>query len=398
MGVTPGRAVTGRDVVAGFALFLLTSSIPVSGVMFGREQLKNIRGPEPIFQSFCHYDSLYYQSICERGYAYHPALNSDVAFFPAYPLLARAVRFLTGCRTEWALLVVTYLSLAGCFVVFHAYARERCPSGLTAFPGYAVVAFGLFPTTCFFRFAYSESLFFLISVTALLGMSRRWPLWAVAFVIGLATTTRPVGVALLPPFVLYLWQRSESVKQFAARLAAYGPIACWGLLVYMAYLDWAFGEPFAFALTQDNWRMRPRLPLGEKLWKLLTLEPLWWQYTGEGRTPWPNDNPLFSLPVANPAFFVGAFLIVVWGACRRWLDAREVLLAAGLLVIPYVTRGYDNGLSSMGRFVAVIPGIYLVMAGWHVRVPHAVAAAVLALSACLLAAYSAEFAVWSFVF
>jgi hypothetical protein len=235
-------------------------------------------------------------------------------------------------------------------------------------------------------------------VTVLLGMTRRWPPWTVAVIIGLATATRPVGVALLPPFVLYLWQRSVSVKQFTAQLAAYGPVACWGLLVYMAYLDWAFAEPFGFALTQDNWRMRPRIPLSEKLLKLLILEPLWWQYMSAARTPWANDNPLFSMPLTNPVFFAGVLWIVIWGTCRRRLDAREALLAAGLLVIPYVTRGYDNGLLSMGRFIAAVPALYLVLAEWLARMPPTGAAALLALSGFLLAVYSAEFAVWAYVF
>jgi hypothetical protein len=160
MKTSHGRAIIARDATVGIALFILTSLISFLGVTFGRERLTNTHDPEPLLQSFGHYDSLHYRSICERGYSYHPALKSEVAFFPAYPFLARLVRFVFGCPAEWALLVVSYLCLAGCFVVLHAYARQRRPDGPAVFPSYAVVAFGLFPTTCFFRFAYTNRSFF----------------------------------------------------------------------------------------------------------------------------------------------------------------------------------------------------------------------------------------------
>lgn len=205
-------------------------------------------------------------------------------------------------------------------------------------------------------------------------------------------TARPVGVALLLPFALYLWRRSTSAGQFALRIAAYGPLACWGLIAYAAYLEWAFGEPLAFVTAQDNFRMRPRIPAGEKLWKLVTLEPLGWPYSEEGHQFWAQDNALYSLPAANPVLFVGAVLLVAWGTIRRRLTAGEVLLATGLLAVPYVTRGYDFGMLSHGRFVAVVPALYLVVADWLARRQRAVAAAVLALGGCYLAMYAAQFA------
>lgn len=393
-----GRSIEARDVVIGVSLYLLTSSVVVLGVIFGHQRLPNARGPEPLLQSFCNYDGLHYRSISEHGYSYHPALKSEVAFFPAYPLVARIVEFATGAPTEWALLIVANVCLASCFVFIHAYARVRRPDAGAALPGFAAAAFGLFPTTCFFRFAYSEALFFLLATTALLGMQRRWPLWVIALTIGFATGTRPVGVALLPPFALHLWRRSESAKQFAARLLILGPMACWGLLAYMAYLDWKFGEPLAFAWTQGNWRMRPLLPFGEKLWKLLTLEPVWWPYNPNANAIFINDHTLLSMPLANPVYFAGAVVLLIWGFCRRRLDAGEALLAAGLISIPYFTRGYEFGFLSMGRFVAIVPVLYLLLADWLSRWPPAIAAAVLALSGFFLAVYSAQFAVWMHVF
>jgi hypothetical protein len=325
-----------------------------------------------------------------------------VAFFPAYPLLARMVAWTFGWKTEWALLAVSNWCLATAFVLLHRYARLSRPAAASSFSGYALAAFGLFPTTLFFRMAYSESLFLCVMLVALIGMVRRWPFWIVATVIGLATACRPVGIALLPPFALDLWRRSDTVAHFLTRTVIYSTLACWGLIGYVAYQWEAFGEPLAFVRTQAHWRTRPPIPMTEKMIRLATFEPVWGAYTPGGAAYWRNweqrNNPLFSLIAANPAIFIGGVGLVGYGAYRHWLDSREVLLAAGLMAIPYIGKGYDNSMLSMGRFVAVVPPVYLVLANILARVPSPMAAAGLAVFSFFLAIYAAQFAVGNPVF
>ncbi len=392
MDELPVRAVTRRDLAIGTTMFALTGFVVAVATTFGHGLIPTPDGSrDSLVEAFCRYDGNHYRSVCDNGYTFHPAAKTEVAFYPAYPLLGRLVRATTGWSTAWALLAVAAACNLGGFVVLHAYVRTTRPDD-PLLPGYALAAFGLFPTTCFFRFAYSESLFFLLAMTALLGMARRWPAWVVALVVGAATAARPVGIALLLPFALDLWRHAPSWRQYLLRLVAYGPLACWGLIVYAAYLEWTFGEPLAFAIAQANWRMRPQIPVGAKVWKLLTLEPFVYPYTEVGRQFWAQDSAIYSLPAANPVLFGGSVLLVAWGALRRRLTAGEVLLAAGLFLLPYVGRGYDFGSLSLGRFAAVVPAIYLVIADGLRRRHPAVAAAVLALSGCYLAMYAAQFA------
>ena len=90
--------------------------------------------------------------------------------------------------------------------------------------------------------------------------------------------------------------------------------------------------------------------------------------------------------------FVLTVLTVGIGWRRGLIDACELALAAGLLFIPYFTRGYTFGMLSMGRFIAVVPALYLVFGHGLARLPAAVAAAALAFMGFFLAAYSAMFA------
>lgn len=193
------------------------------------------------------WDGQRYQKIAIDGYDYDTNQCSNVAFFPAYPLAARLLIAATGCRPELALLLVAQLCLAGTFIVLAAYARHRLADGPPHAVGFTLLAFGLWPTTCFCRFAYSESPFLLVVALAFYAMLRRWPLWAIALIVGSATATRPVGVALIVPFLFHLWAVSPGRRRFVLRAALLTPLAAWGLAAYMAYLGWVFGAPLAFA-------------------------------------------------------------------------------------------------------------------------------------------------------
>src|SRR5262245_13984987 len=102
--------------------------------------------------------------------------------------------------------------------------------------------------------------------------------------------------------------------------------------------------------------------------------------------------PLFSLYVANPVFFALAILWTVVGGWKCWLSSCEVVLAAALLFIPYVTRSHEMCMVSGARFAAVVVPTYLVLRHLLARLPRGVAVVVLVASGALLAIYSGKFA------
>jgi Gpi18-like mannosyltransferase len=344
-----------------------------------------------------HYDALHYKSICLSGYRYDPSQRSEVAFFPVYPLLARGVLAIADCRAEWALLIVAHLALAGAFIGLHAYTRQRYTAeGAPTLSRNVLLAFGLVPTTFFFRMAYSESVFLAASIGTLLAIQRRLPLLWVALLSGLTTATRPVGIAFLPVFLWHCWQRSANWRNFLAHALYLAPLACWGLLAYMAYQYAAFGDPLAFAKTQQYWKAHASASLEEKAWALLILEPVWNMFLPSSERYWASGEwhqaPLFSLIAANPIYFVLTALLIGLGAIKRWLNGCEILLGVGLLLIPYLTRGYDNSMLSTGRFAAAVLPAYLVLGQLLTRAPSGVSALFAAISGFMLGAYSALFA------
>jgi hypothetical protein len=433
--------------LSGLAFYYFTSLIVVVAVSFAVDFLPGQRTQPSskigvdVVSACAAWGGEWYVRIASTGYGYDPERMSSVAFFPFYPSLAGWLVLVTGVRPELALLLVSHTALLATFTFLAAYVQQRFPKAESDLAGWTLLAFGLFPTTFFFRMAYSESLFVMLMLIALWGMERGWRSIWIALVIGLATGTRSVGVALVPVFALDLWRQRYSREDhrempsqngehsprnhacepvsfsgspttkakgilvmpcrpwlaWAVRLALLLSVCCWGLLAYVAFLGFVFGEPLAFVKAQLHWS-EGTIDLGQRVIGLLTFEPVWGTYDPSnscywGRVP-PRDSALFNLKAANPFYFLAAVALVAVGARKRWLNASEVLLSAGLLTIPYCLQASRMGMTGQARFASVVFPMYLVLGHLLQRMPAPLAAALLALSGFFLAIYSTMFASW----
>ncbi len=390
----------------GLTSYCVTGVIVALGVMFGLSAVKGYAGPRSpqhvpgsgneFLDVLAQWDGQWYLEIATEGYGYDPTRPSSVNFFPVYPLLVGAVFQLTGMPAALAGLLVSHAFLIGAFVLLFAYVRQRCADGPEQLGAYVLLAFGFFPTTFFMRMIYTESTFIFLTILALYGMERKWQPIIIALVIGLATATRPVGVALILPFVLHVCQQGGFAWRTGMQLIFLVPMASWGLLEYMLFLQVEFGEPLAFVQTSSHWWFRPSVGLSEKSLALLTGEPIWAVYQSSSLAFWkhhaPDPSSLFSLQFANPLFFVLAVALVGFGAMKRWLSRYELLLAIGLLLISYISLGYRGCMTSQGRYVSAAFPIYLVLGNLFCRVPATVSLGVLGVFAAYLAIYAAMFA------
>jgi len=159
----------------------------------------------------------------------------------------------------------------------------------------------------------------------------------------------------------------------------------------------AFDEPLAFVKTQAHWA-GGSMGFREQLIGAATLEPIRSVYDPSSRCYWgdvpPEGNLLFNLKAANPMYFLVAVALVGLGAYKRWLNGRELLLAAGLLLIPYCLQGARTGMVGHARYAAVVFPAYIVLGHLLHRAPPALAGALLAVSGLCLAIYSMMFVSW----
>src|SRR5262245_54105730 len=83
----------------GLVFYYFTALVAVLGVLLGHHYLKpppHPAGPPgDLPAAFARWDGQRYVEILQNGYSYDPGSASNIAFFPAFPLLGRAVAWLT---------------------------------------------------------------------------------------------------------------------------------------------------------------------------------------------------------------------------------------------------------------------------------------------------------------
>lgn len=382
------------------------------------------------------WDGEWYVRIAASGYSYAPRQQSSVAFFPAYPLIGRLLSDATGLSIELSLLLISNACLALSLVCFAKYLRLPYLASAVRSDGVDVrarepivrltlFAFALFPSTFYFRMAYTESLLLLLMLAAMYGMRQNWHPAKIALLVGLATATRSVGIALLVPFAMHMWSStlvpaqspsadgqlsrlvnnapSQSVTRRWLRVAAWLLVSCWGLLGFMAYQSHAFGFPTAFVRAQENWHDRAPAASGmQRVKNLATLEPVRSVYASGNPCHWkhraPRNDPLLNLNFWNPIFFLAALVLVTLGGALRWVSPAEWALAMLLLVIPYVMQGNRMCMTSQARFSSIVFPAYVVWGRLLSLMPRWLSCYLLVTCGALLIAFTALFVSWYFFF
>jgi hypothetical protein len=356
------------DLTDGYTAYFLTSLPVLLGVWFSVAFMNRGGPPMDPVAACVRFDATHYIDIIRHGHSYDPTERSLVAQFPAYPLVARWLCRATGLEADEGALLTANLFLVGAFVLLARWVRFRWPEATTDQRMFVLAIFGLWPMGLFFRMPYAESLFLCGTLAVLYGMARGWPLIVLALLAGFVTAVRPFGVAVTAAFVAHvLAQPGRRPWTKAARAAALTPLACWGLLAYMAYQQMAFGTPWGFVQTQQHWTLAAP---EDRSWQakalsLLSMEPIWGVYEPSSRRYWENvrtpGSPLFNIMFWNPILFLLAAILLVLGRWKRWLTGSELILGTCLLAIPYLTRAYEMSMGSHGRFAALVVVNYLVI-------------------------------------
>jgi hypothetical protein len=353
---------------------------------------------------FARWDSVWYLSIAHSGYA-PDKLRS--AFFPLYPLLMRVVGFVTRSNLVAGILI-SVAAFTGALVLLRKLAAldlgEEC-AGLTI----TLIAFC--PMAYFFSAVYSESLFLLLSVGAILAARRER--WALAGLLGgLAAATRNSGVTLVVPLaLLYLYgprglapTRPGPGPRFRPRYRLRPDVLSIGLVpagmaAYIGYLALSTGHGLAPFEVQKAWYHHFAGPFGgvwdgavaawDGLRQLLhgPAPPVY--FTKSGGDP---------LTVAGQNLMLFAFLVLgaatLVGALRRLPFAYGAYVIAAL-ALPLSEPVTPLPLSSLPRYEVVLFPLFMAAARWARARGSDVR--LVASSAVLLGLFTVEFATWRFV-
>lgn len=337
------------------------------------------------------WDSAYYVEIVREGYRADPDIPHTVAFFPLYPLSARLLT--PWLRPDAALVVVSNLAAVLGAVFIYLWARSL--AGPRAALGATLLA-ASYPPAMFLSAGYTEGLFFLEVAAALWLLARGQDLSA-ACVSGLATATRPTGLALAA--VVWTWAlmggRPEGRARHRPRLLAVGLLSISGFLAYQAFLWGRYDRPDAFLAVQKHW---PVKEVSHPWLRMVTLQPVLegsirpikYAVRGEfGRLtePW-TWNPLL-------------LLLVLAVAVAGLIKPGRVPRLLFLLPIIIFLVGYVPGLGGLSRFnamaryqVVALP-CFLLVADWRpIRDRRVVFVGLIAALVLLQCAFARAFANW----
>lgn len=306
------------------------------------------------------WDVLWYLRIADHGYTwFSPPIQSDVAFFPLYPLSMHVTSVVTALPAfESGLLVSNCCFLAALYVLhrlvlldFDADTADR-----------AVYYLAVFPTALFFFTAYSEALYMLCCVGCVYALRlRRW--WLAGLCGMAACLTRQLGIALIIPYFLELYStlRREQRRGILQQAVPAMLLIPAGILSYMTYLQLRFGDAMLFLRAQQAWHRVFALPWQGVLDDANRIVHPAMQFSPHTR------NSLATQSLLDVVFVLLFVYLIAWGSTRLRLSytayASTVFLA--VLMTPTASPGQPLALLSISRFEVTLfpPFIALAVLG-----------------------------------
>jgi hypothetical protein len=300
------------------------------------------------------WDSGFYLSIINTGYEYTIGLQSNVAFFPLYPLLVKWLSDILG-NVLLAGIIVSNALLYGSLIFLYRLTEHELDSESAE---RAVFYIAAFPTAFFFSAIYTESTFLFFSIGAM--YFARKGQWAWASLMGLMCgSSRIVGVLSFGiigmEWLRYhgwtfstIHKREAWANMFKGIRSDWGNLAIifivpLGLLSYMLFLNQQFADPIAFSSVQSAWgreMIGPIAVLMRDVRLLLSGDflrgDIWYH---------------IALDLV-PTFVVFASLWWMW---RRFGESYAVLAALSVLI------PLSSGSQSLSRYVLVIFPFFMML-------------------------------------
>ncbi len=287
------------------------------------------------------WDSGWYLGIADHGYDDRLGTeinDNNLAFFPLYPLLIKAIAGVTpGSRASVGLLIAVACSFVAAWGIFAVGDRLRGRRAGTLL----VVLWGTLPVAAVQWMGYTESMFTALAAWALYAvLTRRW-LWAGSLAC-LAGLTRPTGIAVAAAVSLaaLLACRRASPRACVAPLTG-ALLAPLGWLAFVAWVGLRVGRVDGYFAVQRLWKnewdggLATLLELRQEL-VYMTQPQLFMVVVS---TVLVLSVVLYALCAADrqpPALlvFTGVLLLVVLGSSGVYFPRARFLLPAFPLLLP----------------------------------------------------------------
>lgn len=304
-------------------------------------------GPVAVWQRK---DALWYLAIAQGGYDYSPVAASRANFFPLYPALIALVTPLAAALhapqpAALAGMAISWVTFAGACVALYQLALRHFDQRVALG---SVLLLATFPFSLYYGAAYTESLYLILAVGALLAVERgRW--WLAAALAGIASASRPPGLligALVALAYLLDWLRTRHPLRVNLLSLALTPL---GALAYMLYCWVRWGDPFAYVKTsRAGWNGGHLQLNGVRYIVNMLFHPVNWLGTGD---------PTYILTFFAAVLMLG--FLALTPLVLRLLGPTYALFALGSILAPILDFPNAN---SLGRYLSVVFPVFIVLA------------------------------------
>lgn len=299
-------------------------------------------------ETFAAWDSGWYLEIARRGRFVNTEGQDAIAFFPLYPMLMRALAWPFG-GSERALWIAGIALSYACFflglVVLHRFTTERFADREAARRTVLYVA--VFPFAFFFTQIYAESLFLLLSVSAVAAASASR--FGLAGALGLLVAlTRPNGVLIGIPLGLLALRGRPRPLELVRRSATVALVPL-GLAAYSAFAWRVTGDPLGWLHAQDGWGYSLGHPPWVELMRML-----------DGLERQGFYAYFFSEELAPYRLLHGAVALAVIALLPSVFARLGLALGAYVAATLYVPLT-ANALEGIGRYAATLFPVFMLL-------------------------------------
>jgi hypothetical protein len=297
--------------------------------------------PEPFLDLWDNWDVRHFVEIATYGYTDPRTDPNAAAFFPAFPLLIRALGWVGVQPVVGGMLISTAATIVAAGYLYRL-AEDEAGGGAGL---RAVLYLVLFPTAVFLVVPYSEALFLAGAVPAFYYVRRNRPL-AASIPAALAVATRAAGIFLVVGLVIEFLRRNRPMRRYLRTGGIALGVAVSPLVAYGAYMASAEGNAFQFFIDQrEGWDRRLTWP-----WEALATT---WEAAFGSRL-----EPNFQLAFMGELIGVAAGIVfVVWAVARR--EWGYAVYMGGLLAALMTSVWY---LSVPRILLTFFPGLVLLAA------------------------------------
>jgi len=331
-------------------------------------------------------DAGFYLGIAEHGYSVH--LPARTAFFPLYPALIRLVGFLVRSDVLAGVAISATCLLAALIFLHRLTELELGKRAANA----TVLLIAFAPLSFFFSAVYTESLFLMLSVGALLAM-RRDHLKLAGVLAALAALTRPTGFLLAIPLVIAVLRQDRRVDR--RLLWAAMPVAAFaGYLAALALAGFQWLAPFHAEAGWQRETVGPLIGIAAAVARA---------FRGasaiiSGSDPVYHPSLFGPLSVSAESILLLGVLVlvcVVLRQCFRRLPLEYSGYALLAVAMCLSSPTIDQPLASFDRYVLTIFPLWMVAGAWIAK--RRLERPAVVIGSILLIFYTVQFSTWAFV-